>query len=259
MTVHPWDVRRGIGGEAVGWRLVCLDEIGSTNDVVRRAGERGLPERLAVFAELQTAGRGRLGRRWEVPGGRGVMCSTLWRPRVVGNQVGTLAQVAGVAAVRALARFDVAASLKWPNDVLLGEAKCGGVLIESAFEGAELSFAVVGIGLNVLQRAEELPQTNYPATSVWLATGRALDRSKVAAALLSALATTYDRWLVSPAAVFDEWRSSLATLGRAVTLLDSSAVRSGLARDVEPDGALLLELPDGAVERFVSGEVSLRA
>jgi BirA family biotin operon repressor/biotin-[acetyl-CoA-carboxylase] ligase len=254
MSVHPWDVRRAMGREAAGWRLLCLDEVGSTNDVARRAGERGLAGRLAVFAELQTTGRGRLGRRWEVPAGRGLMCSTLWRPRVPGERVGTLAQVAGVAAVRALARFGVAAALKWPNDVLLAEAKCAGVLIDSAFEGAELGFAVVGIGLNVLQREEELPETAYPATSVWLVTGRRLDRSELAAALLVELGRCYEGWLSDSAAVFAEWRGALDTLGRDVTV----GGRRGRAVDVEPDGTLVLQLVDGAVERFLSGEVSLR-
>lgn len=258
MTLHPWDVRRRLGQRTSGWRLVCLDAIGSTNDVARRAGERDLPERLAVFAELQTAGRGRQGRRWEAPSGRGLTGSTLWRPRVSAERLGTLAQVAGVAAVRALAACGVEATLKWPNDVMLGGAKCGGILIEGAFEASQVSYAVVGIGLNVLQRAEELPPTPYPATSVLLAAGRAVERSALAAELLAALSVAYDRWHVEPAELFRSWRAALGTLGHAVVVSAPGREVRGVARDVEPDGALLVERTDGSIERFVSGEVSVR-
>lgn len=244
-----------MGRSAGGWRLVCLDRVGSTNDVVRRAGELGLTARLAVFAELQTAGRGRAGRSWQSPAGLGLTGSTLWQPPVSGERAGTLAQVAGIAAVRALGAVGVGARLKWPNDVLIGEAKCGGILIEIAFEGDRVAVAVVGIGLNVLQRADDLPSTPYPATSIQLATGRTVDRNLLAAELLTALAEGYERWLVDPLKDFDAWRAALSTLGRRVTVQG----RAGIARDVEPSGALVIERADGSVLRLLSGDVAVAA
>jgi BirA family biotin operon repressor/biotin-[acetyl-CoA-carboxylase] ligase len=241
-----------MGRLADGWRIVCLDRVGSTNDVARRAGELGLSEKLAVFAEVQTAGRGRTGRRWEAPSGLGLTGSTLWRPSVELERTSSLAQVAAVAAVRALAACGVEARLKWPNDILIGDAKCGGILIETSFEGSALAYAVVGIGLNVLQSAEQLPVTPYAATSVRLATGRVLDRAVLAGELLNTLATTHAQWLTAPTDVFEDWRSSLATLGRRVAV-DGKA---GLAVDVDPSGALLFQADDGALERYLSGEVS---
>jgi BirA family biotin operon repressor/biotin-[acetyl-CoA-carboxylase] ligase len=241
------------------WRIVCLHEVGSTNDVALRAGERGIDERLAVFAEVQTAGRGRMGRRWEVPRGCGLLCSTLWRPRVPPESAGGLAQVAGVAVVQALGAMGIAARLRWPNDVLLGDAKCGGILIESALEAGWTRYAVVGVGLNVLQTAPELPATPYRATSVWLATGRVLERAELAARLLDALADRYAEWLADPRHVFEAWRGVLATLGQRVELVGATGRFRGEALDVEPDGALLVRRDGGSVERVVSGEVSGRA
>jgi len=241
------------------WRIVCLHEVGSTNDVASRAGEWGIGERLAIFAELQTAGRGRMGRRWEVPRGLGLICSTLWHPPVPPELVGGLAQVAGVAAAQALGAIGIAARLKWPNDVLLGEAKCGGILIESALEAGRTRYAVVGVGLNVLQAAAELPPAPYPATSIWLATGRRLDRAELAARLLDMLAERYADWLDDPRRVFEAWRGALATLGRRVELVGSNGSLFGEALDVEPDGALVVRLDGGWIERVVSGEVSVRA
>jgi BirA family biotin operon repressor/biotin-[acetyl-CoA-carboxylase] ligase len=247
-----------MGAAADGWRLICLCAVGSTNDVGRAAGERGIDERLAIFAERQTAGRGQRGRTWTAPAGRGLLGSTLWRPDGTPARVATLAQAAGVATVEALAAVGVAARLKWPNDVLVDGAKVAGILLESAIEGERPRYVVVGIGVNVNQAAEELPPTPYPASSLRLALGRPLDRAALAAALLTGLARRYAQWKARPAELFADWRGALATLGQEVTILGPDGERRGRARDVAPDGALLLERADGALERLVSGEVSVR-
>jgi BirA family biotin operon repressor/biotin-[acetyl-CoA-carboxylase] ligase len=248
-----------MGAEAGRWRLICLHRVGSTNDVGRAAAQRGIDGRLAIFAEEQTAGRGRGGRRWTVPAGRGLLGSTLWRPEVAPARAATLGQAAGVATLDALAALGVEARLKWPNDVLLGRAKVAGILLESAVEAGRLRHVVMGIGVNVNQAADELPPTPYPATSLRLATGRPADRAALAAALLSALARRYDQWQARPDDVFARWRAALSTLGQEVAVVGPEGERGGRARDVEPDGSLVLERADGSVERLVSGEVSVRA
>src|SRR5262245_11449565 len=106
-ALDPRAIRARMGEAAGGWRLICLHRVGSTNDVARAAGELGVAGRLAIFAEEQTAGRGRGGRQWVVPAGRGLLASTLWRPAVAPARAATLGQVAGVAAVEALAALGV--------------------------------------------------------------------------------------------------------------------------------------------------------
>lgn len=197
--VFLWDVRRAV--RSTGWRIVWLDAVVSTNDVVRGAAERGAAERLAVFADLQTRGRGREGRRWIAPPGRGLLCSTLWRDPALAE---TLPMRCGVAVAAAVGRFGVTARLKWPNDVLIDGAKVAGVLIESGYLGERPEYFVAGIGLNVLQSAEELPETPYPATSLWLATGRSIDRAELAAALLDELA-------VERVDLMERWRELLVS------------------------------------------------
>jgi BirA family biotin operon repressor/biotin-[acetyl-CoA-carboxylase] ligase len=178
-----------------GWRIVWLDEVGSTNDVARAAAKRGIGERLAVFADLQTRGRGQHGRTWTTPPGRALLFSTLWRDPSVAE---SLPMRCGVAVVEALARFGVEARLTGPNDVLIDGAKVAGVLIEGGYVGERPEYFVAGIGLNVLQSREELPETPYPATSLWLATGRSIERAELAAALLDELveerADLMERW-----------------------------------------------------------------
>jgi BirA family biotin operon repressor/biotin-[acetyl-CoA-carboxylase] ligase len=175
-------------------------------DVARAAGERGIGGRLAIFADRQSRGRGRDGRQWLAPAGRGVLCSTLWRDVGVATQ---LPRLCAVAAIGALARFGFEARLKWPNDILIDGAKVGGILVEGFFVGERFDFAVAGIGLNVLQRQEELPAAPYPTSSLWLASGRAVDRAHLASALLDGLAEppidVQDRW---QAALIDPWRVS---------------------------------------------------
>lgn len=166
--------------------------------------------------------------------------------------------MAGVAVVDALRRLGVDAALKWPNDVLIAQAKVGGILIESAVDGDRLDYVVVGVGLNVLQTPGELPPTEYPATSVLAATGLRLDRGVLAAALLAAFEETYRIWLDRGTSIFSRWRDALVTLDREVvaTLRDTRV--QGRAVDVDPDGALVLETGPGERRRIVSGEASLR-
>jgi BirA family biotin operon repressor/biotin-[acetyl-CoA-carboxylase] ligase len=196
-------VRRAL--RSTGWRIVWLERTGSTNDVARAAAERGAGERLAVFADVQTRGRGQHGRTWITPPGRALLFSTLWRSPAIGQ---TLPMRCGVAVVEALARFGVDARLKWPNDVLIDGAKVAGVLVESGYLGERPEYFVAGIGLNVLQTRDELPATAYPATSLRLATGRLVDRSELAAALLDALAEP-------PADLPERWRALLVSGGAA--------------------------------------------
>jgi BirA family biotin operon repressor/biotin-[acetyl-CoA-carboxylase] ligase len=187
-----------------------------------------------------------------VPRARGVLCSTLWRPSVAPARAATLTQVAAVAAIAALAALRVEARLKWPNDVLFEGAKVGGILLESAIEGGRLRHAVVGIGLNVNQMREELPVTPYPATSLALATGRQFDRNALAAELLLALDRTYRGWLHDATGVYQRWRAGIDTFGQPVAVGEVV----GVARDVDADGALVIERQDGSWARAVSGEVA---
>jgi BirA family biotin operon repressor/biotin-[acetyl-CoA-carboxylase] ligase len=226
--------------------------------VARSAGDRGLTGYLAVFADWQRAGRGQAGRSWFAPPALGLLCSTLWRPEIDAVDSAAIGQMAGVACCWALGRLSLGARLKWPNDVVLGGAKVGGILVEGAVQGPMLDYAVVGIGLNVKQRSADLPPTPYPATSLALATGCHWDRDVVAAALLLALGNAYERWLADPQAIHAVWRASLETLGRDVTVAGPDGYAVGRAVDVALDGALLVQAGDGSTRRVVSGEVSLR-
>ena len=150
------------------------------------------PEGALVVAEEQTAGRGRLGRRWLAPAGTSLLCSLQLRPDVPGERLPELTGVAAHAVGEAVAALTgLETELKFPNDVLVGGRKVAGVLAEAREERV-----VLGVGINVNVPAEELPrEVDLPATSLLAETGRELDRAELLAELLERLERRYDRWL----------------------------------------------------------------
>jgi BirA family biotin operon repressor/biotin-[acetyl-CoA-carboxylase] ligase len=151
-------------------------------------------EGTVAIAEEQTAGRGRLGRHWEAAAGTSVLCSVLLRPAVGPERLPELTVVGARACVRAIAKVTtLAATIKEPNDVLVGGRKVAGVLGEAS-EGR----VVLGIGINVNVPVEELPQeTRLPATSLFVELGSAVDRAELLATLLAELERDYDAWLAA--------------------------------------------------------------
>ncbi len=136
------------------WNPLLLAETTSTNDVARDQGRRGEPAGFVIAASRQTAGRGRLGRAWESPPGSGLYVSILLRPDLHAGETSRLPILASVAAVDAVeAVTGTRPQIKWPNDLLLGERKLGGLLVETEMAGSRLAFAVIGIGLNVRHAA----------------------------------------------------------------------------------------------------------
>ncbi|WP_100500383.1 biotin--[acetyl-CoA-carboxylase] ligase [Geodermatophilus chilensis] len=237
------------------WRsLEVADEIGSTNAALLAAAEDGAPEGTVLAAEHQVTGRGRLDRAWTSPPGAGLTVSFLLRPDVPSARRAWLPLLTGVALAEAVGEVPgVPASLKWPNDLLAaGGAKLAGILAEVG-SGA----VVVGVGLNVSTRADELPDTG---TSLALVAGRPVDR---AAVLLQFLRTFERRYLAWAQTLGDPVASGLArdylawssTVGAdvVVTLPDGSTLE-GVAESVDWDGRLVVRTAEGVVQ-LASGDV----
>ena len=236
--------------------LQVKDETGSTNADAVSAAHAGTPEGLVVVAERQTAGRGRLDRRWESPARAGLTLSVLLRPVTVPpSRYGWLPLLAGVALVEAVRRLGtVEAVLKWPNDLLIGERKCAGILAESAAHAV-----IIGIGLNVTMRADELPVPE--ATSLAIEGAACTDRDPLLRALLRGLADGYQTWREAEgdpdaSGLRAAYRLHCATLGREVRVaLPDHGELSGTARDVDDIGRLLLTRADGAEVPVAAGDV----
>ncbi len=222
-------------------RVVCHAEVASTNAEALRLAATGEPEGLVVVADTQSAGRGRLGRSWWSQPGTALLASWLVRPSLAPDRWPLLALAAGVAAARAAAAAaGIEVRLKWPNDLMAGGHKTGGILTESDGRGA----IVVGLGINVRQDAfpDDIRDT---ATSLVAAGGRAPARAWVLAATLSAFGARKDE----PENVLDEYRTLCETIGRRVRVDRTNAdTIEGTATGVAATGALTVRTEGGEIE-----------
>ena len=244
-------------GHGIGHHLCCYDEVPSTMDVAWQAVESGAPHGTAVLALSQTAGRGRFGRDWVARRGQSLMLSVVVMPDP--SVAARLSIVSGLAVVRAVeALTGIRPTLKWPNDVRLAGKKAAGVLIQGRVDTEGRSAAVIGIGLNLSIDFTEDAELRETATSLAHATGRAVEVSAAAVAVLDALDRLYTD-AADGSAIVDEWRAVLDTLGSKVSARFPGGEEAGVAEDVAADGSLLLRRDDGVLVRLDAGEVSLQA
>lgn len=253
------DLHARLGDCALAREILVFSETGSTNDVASRLGRQGHPGGLAVFAERQTAGRGRFGRRWDSADHAGLWFSLLLRPELPPAHWPRLTTWAGVAVASAIEQFiNTPAQLKWPNDILVAGKKVTGILIESANDDAGVSFVVVGIGVNVNQ-TDFPPEIADRAASLRQIAGRAIERPALAAAMLRELSTRLAAATHNfPSLIADATRRS-TLLGSWVRLHSGAAHFEGTAESLDDDGNLMLRLADGTLRRMTAGEVTTHA
>ena len=254
-------VRAQLGMRARGFQLELLDTCASTNTLLLERARGGAPSGSVIACELQSAGRGRRGNRWQSGLGGGLTFSLLWRFRQGAAGLAGLSLAAGVAVARALASLDIGGvQLKWPNDLLHAGRKLGGILIELQGDAAGPSAAVIGLGLNVRLHPTVRDAITQAATDMASISGQAPQRNRLLAALLIELEQVLEQFAAQGfAPLREEWMARHAHQDKPVTLSsgDGKTV-TGRAAGVAEDGALLLETARG-LERFVSGELSLRA
>ncbi|MGB8648278.1 MAG: biotin--[acetyl-CoA-carboxylase] ligase [Anaerolineae bacterium] len=240
----------------IGREILRYEQVSSTNDLVRQWGHDGAPEGLVVMAEEQTAGRGRMGRQWIAPKGSSLQFSILLHPPLAPLEAYRLTSVTAIAIAATLRdELRLSPTLKWPNDVLLNEKKCAGILIETVVEGNMLALAILGIGLNVNYAMRDYPDLTPFATTLADELGHPIDRAALEGALLSHLDDYYQR-LCAGEDFYAEWRAQLSTLGRRVRVATPDGIEDGIAEDVARDGALLLRCDDRLV-RFYAGDVTI--
>jgi BirA family biotin operon repressor/biotin-[acetyl-CoA-carboxylase] ligase len=257
----------------LGRTLVARAEVGSTNDEAWEALAADAPDGTIVVADAQTRGRGRAGRTWHTAPGRALALSVLLHQGCDRRSLALLPLAAGLAVAQALETLGAAPALKWPNDVLLGGRKVAGVLCESrriqpapgyptsppgraAASAGARDAVVVGVGVNVAQTAGEFPpQIAETATSLALA-GITTDRESVAAAFLGALEPLWAELREGGrAALLAAWSARADFWGRPVTVRTPAGPVRGVARTLDPDGALVLEHEGGAATVVLAGDL----
>jgi BirA family biotin operon repressor/biotin-[acetyl-CoA-carboxylase] ligase len=250
-TVRPLRPQPGAG--ALGGALVHVDVTGSTNDHARVLATGGAPTGTVVVAEEQTAGRGRQGRSWSAPRGRGLTLSLVWKPAAGLELLPLAAAVAVCEACEQVA--PVRCRIKWPNDVWIGERKLAGILIESR---PQEQWAVIGIGVNVdVDRAQLDPDLRKTATSLRIETGGGVDRVRMLAALFEALAARLHDLERDAAGVLAEYRRRDLLSGRQIAWASGERRLRGEARGIDEDGNLVVFTVEGERLTLSAGEVHL--
>lgn len=243
----------------LGRKLVFLDSTGSTNEYAKDLGMDGEPEGTVVIARDQTAGKGRLGRRWVTKKDEGVWFSILLRPKLTPTGISGITPIAGLAVCSALNRlYGMESQIKWPNDVISGNKKLCGILTELSAEMDAIQFAVLGIGINC--DTESFPgEIAHKATSVYLETGKKINKSQLIAEILNTLEEELiqTNYKMTPFKV-KEYTSHCASIGKAVTFHRGNKQVNGIAVAVNPKCELVVMLNDGTTHNVSAGEVSVQ-
>lgn len=254
------DLAARLGGACgLAREILVFEKTGSTSDIAAQLGHAGAAEGAVIFAETQTAGRGRLGRAWASAAREGLWFSILLRPALPMAGWTRLTTWAAVAVARgiedALGGADIPARVKWPNDIWLGGKKVVGILTES-HAGAGGAFAVAGIGVNVNQQSFP-PGLHGRAGSLREFAGRALDRAAVAAAILRRLDEAYARLACDFSNLLAEAGARSLLRGRRVELRCGNEIIAGVAEGLDENGALQVREAGGALRTVWSGEATV--
>lgn len=259
--LHADDLIARLGQtKVIGRGIRVFQETTSTNDVVEKLARDGVKEGVVVFAESQTQGRGRLGRKWISPAGKGLWFSILLRPDLRPQEATQLTIAAATALWRAIhAETGLSAEIKWPNDLLFRGKKVAGILTEISAELDQVKYLILGVGVDVNQAANDFPpDVRKLATSLRAELGEPLLRADLATAILRELDRDYARVCAGRfAEVADEWEAHCTTLGRQVTISIGEHRTRGRAESLDDDGALLVRTEHGHLERIIGGDVML--
>lgn len=243
-----------------GRQLRIMDVVPSTQDELRKLAEEGAPEGTLVIAEQQTSGRGRMGRAWVSPSGKGVWMSLLLRPLVPLPLTPQLTLLAAVALSRAIARVvpSLSIGIKWPNDLLVDGKKISGILLESAAEDERLRYVVVGLGVSVNLEPDDYPEELLErAVSLKMANGgKAIDRAELIAVILEEFERLYDLFAERGfAPIRALWEAHSITLNHTVRLTTPTGTLIGVPRSLDEMGGLRVELPDGTFQTVYSADI----
>ncbi|MBN2119671.1 MAG: biotin--[acetyl-CoA-carboxylase] ligase [Candidatus Omnitrophica bacterium] len=252
--LYPWEIKYRLNTKFLGKHIHYFEKISSTMDVAWDLGKEKTSEGTLVCAEHQTKGRGRLRRHWVSPKSKGLYFSLILRPDVLPSKIPCITLLSSVAVSLAIKKMvDISLSIKWPNDILIDNAKLAGILTELSAEQDKINFVVVGIGVNVNNTRTDLPKG---AVSLYSSFGKKFDRIGLLRIILEEFEKVYlDFKANGPAFIIDQWRKLSYIWGSRVKVTLSSGKIEGEALDLDSDGALLVRTSSGVVTKVVAGDI----
>jgi BirA family biotin operon repressor/biotin-[acetyl-CoA-carboxylase] ligase len=252
------EIKQGLKTRAMGRKVHLYSETASTNSLAMEMASKGAPEGTALIAETQTAGRGRLGRKWISPKGN-LYFSVVLRPNTPTHKAPLITLMGAVAVAAAIRKTcGVQAVIKWPNDILVSGKKVSGLLTEMSAEPDRIRHIALGIGVNVNMALDELPlDVRECATTLAAAAGKRIDRTVLLQQILRNLESRYQVLLTSEPDLLKEWEALNTTVGKKVAVRGLSETLVGLAQGINSEGRLVLRLDDGSVRQVAAGDVTI--
>lgn len=256
----PEEIKASLATQVLGCSIHYFADVDSTNNAAKKLAAQGVAEGTIVVSEAQNTGRGRLARGWYSPAAKGIWFSIVLRPPFPPMEAPKCTLMAAVALTRAIRKTtQVPCGIKWPNDILWEGKKLVGILTEMSAEMDAINYVVIGMGINVNIDQADFPEALQSiATSLLLATGHPVSRLELLGSILTELEQLYQQVVqVGFAPVLQEWRELSVTLGQAVNVLAPNEQYSGIAIDIDEDGALLVDTGKG-IRKVIAGDVSIR-
>ena len=250
----PREIQFELKTKIFGKNIISYDSLSSTMDVAFRSGLEGAQEGTVVCAETQTKGRGRLGRNWTSPKGKGIYMSIILRPSLPPTDVARLTLLGAVAVAEGIQKAcGILPKIKWPNDLLINNRKVAGILTEMSAEMDRVRFVVLGVGINVNTPISLLPSN---ATSLKVESGKTVSRVLLVQEILSSLEFWYESLKTDGfEPVIAQWKELSLTLGQRVQVIDPSGSVEGEAVDLDEHGGLIIRNDSGLRIQRMTGDV----
>lgn len=260
-TLDKLTLTNALNTKIMGSNLEIMMSTVSTQEEARQRAELDAPEGTLIIAEEQTGGKGRMGRKWFSPSGKGIWMSLILRPQQALEYTSQLTLLTGVAVCRAIRKTTkLQVGIKWPNDILLNQRKISGILLESTIEDKVVRYCIAGIGISVNVDSDQYPEEIRDiATSLKIANGAPVDRTMLIAAVLEEFETLYSLYNEEGfVPIASLWEALSVTINHEVVINTAQGRREGIAVGLDPSGALLVDIGMGNVVKVISGDVVLK-
>ena len=259
-VMNQAEIKSQLISKWLGQRLDYFPCLDSTNTYLKEIAGKGAPHGSVAVADRQTAGKGRLGRSWSSPTGCSVYMSYLLRPDIAPVHASRLTIVAALATARAIEEVTgLSTEIKWPNDIVINKRKVCGILTEMSADMDRIEYVVIGIGVNVnMTHFEE--ELSDRATSLRIECNKAVSRSQLIVKMLSCFEYYYEQFIETEdlSAMLSDYNARLVNRGREVRIVERQKEWKAVAVEMDREGELVVQLPDGTTKKVISGEVSVR-
>lgn len=259
-TLESLAIQTGLKTKHIGRNIEYVESCSSTQIIAHKLAQEGAPDGTVVLTETQTAGRGRMARKWDSAAGKGVWMSVILRPDVVPQKAPQFTLVTAVAVVRAIEEVTkLQPKIKWPNDILLNGKKCTGILTELQSDADGIQALIIGIGLNINQEKTDFdPEIQAIATSLKMESGDTVSRQKLVQSLLYYLEIYTQMYIEEGFGLLKVmWESYSTTIGHPIRARMTNQTLEGIAEGITEDGVLQLRTADGKLHGIYSADIEM--